>query len=57
MTLTEYINDKKLIKVNICENCQIDKYHNFLIPFNRISKTHKCIKCNKEVNNIVYLKK
>ena len=23
-----------------------------LTPFNRISKTNRCVKCNKEVNNI-----
>lgn len=55
--LTVLNNLSKIIKVNICDRCNIDQYKYLLTPFNRISKTNRCVKCNKEVNNILYLTK
>lgn len=53
----EINNLGNLDKVNICNECNIDGYKKFLIPFNRVSKTHKCIICQKEKNNIIYIKR
>lgn len=47
----------KIVKVNICPTCKIEKYKYFLTPFNRVSKINKCIVCNENINNIVLLKK
>ena len=52
------INDQSLVsKVNICENCIEKKYKFYMNPFNKVSKTNKCIICQKEVKNLVFIKK
>ena len=53
----EIDNLEKIIKINICNDCVIEGYNYFLTPFNRVSKINRCIVCNKELNNIVLLKK
>lgn len=46
----------KISKVNLCEDClKTQKF--FMYPFNRINKNKHCLLCNKEVNNMVYIKK
>ena len=54
---TNLENLGKIIKVNLCNDCIIDKYKKFLVPFNRVSKKRKCIICGKDINNVVILKK
>ncbi len=46
-----------IVKVNLCESCQINNYKYFLTPFNRVSKNYKCLICKKEANNLIYLKR
>lgn len=50
-------NLRKIIKVNICDNCFIEGYKYFLTPFNKITKTNKCIICQNKINNIKLLSK
>jgi len=55
--ITQLNELNKIIKINICPNCHVERYKYFLTPFNRVNKSKLCLVCNQNVNNLIFLKK